>query len=47
MGSHRFYQAVKGGDATGIAKFIHLWQKKDGVWKITRVISYDHVGLRK
>jgi ketosteroid isomerase-like protein len=29
------------------AKFIHLWQKKDGVWKITRVISYDHHALAK
>jgi hypothetical protein len=26
----------------GEAKFIHVWQNKDGVWKITRVISYDH-----
>jgi hypothetical protein len=27
-------------------KFIHLWQNKDGVWKITRVISFDHQALR-
>ena len=26
----------------GEGKFIHLWQYKDGAWKITRVISYDH-----
>jgi hypothetical protein len=27
----------------GEAKFIHLWQKdKDGGWKVTRVISFDH-----
>ncbi|MGA8501656.1 MAG: hypothetical protein WB683_08925 [Candidatus Sulfotelmatobacter sp.] len=26
----------------GDAKFVMLWQNKDGVWKVTRVISYDH-----
>jgi len=31
----------------GEAKFIHLWQKKGGAWKITRVISYDHHALAK
>jgi hypothetical protein len=25
----------------GDAKFIHLWQNEDGVWKITRVVSFD------
>jgi hypothetical protein len=34
-------------EATGEAKFIRLWQNKDGAWKITRVISYDHVALKK
>jgi ketosteroid isomerase-like protein len=47
MGVHRFYQAAKGSEPTGEARFIHLWQKKDGAWKITRVISYDHVALKK
>jgi hypothetical protein len=28
---------------SGIAKFVMLWQFKDGMWSITRVISYDHV----
>lgn len=44
MGVHRFYElnTGKGKEATGIAKFIHVWQYKDGAWKITRVISYDH-----
>src|SRR5229473_1023151 len=41
MGVHRFYQ-VKGEDAVGEAKFIHLWRMKDGEWRITRVISFDH-----
>src|SRR5216684_3429443 len=43
MGVHRFHHP--GHDDTepvGEGKFIHLWQCKDGAWKITRVISYDH-----
>jgi hypothetical protein len=46
-GVHRFYQPKVSNEALGEAKFIHLWQQKDGVWKITRVISYDHVALKK
>jgi len=46
-GVHRFYQPKTGSEATGEAKFIHLWQNKDGAWRITRVISYDHVALKK
>jgi Domain of unknown function (DUF4440) len=43
IGIHRFHHP--GRDETepvGEARFIHLWQWKDGAWKITRVISYDH-----
>jgi ketosteroid isomerase-like protein len=43
MGVHRFHHP--GHDDTepvGEGKFIHLWQYKDGFWRITRVISYDH-----
>jgi ketosteroid isomerase-like protein len=43
IGVHRFHHP--GHDDTepiGEGRFIHLWQCKDGVWKITRVISYDH-----
>ena len=29
-------------DGVGDAKFVTLWQNKDGVWKVTRVISYNH-----
>ncbi len=32
----------KCGDGSGVARFTHLWQNKDGAWQITRVISYDH-----
>jgi len=34
--------AGKCGEGSGVARFTHLWQNRDGVWKITRVISYDH-----
>lgn len=48
MGVHRFHHPGADDKApVGEAKFIHLWQKKDGVWKITRVISYDHGALKK
>jgi hypothetical protein len=42
-GVHRFYQPKVSDEALGEARFIHLWQQKDGAWRITRVISYDHV----
>jgi ketosteroid isomerase-like protein len=48
MGVHRFHHP--GHDDTepvGEGKFIHLWQYKDGAWKITRVISYDHHAAAK
>ena len=48
MGVHRFHHP--GHDDTegvGEGKFIHLWQYKDGAWKITRVISYDHHSAAK
>ena len=48
MGVHCFHHP--GHDDTepvGEAKFIHLWQYKDGAWKITRVISYDHHAMAK
>lgn len=43
-GAHRFYElgAKPGSGPAGEARFVHLWQYKDGAWKITRVISYDH-----
>lgn len=43
IGVHRFHHP--GHDDTepvGEGKFVHLWQYKNGTWKITRVISYDH-----
>jgi hypothetical protein len=28
---------------SGSAKFVMLWQLREGTWSVTRVISYDHV----
>jgi hypothetical protein len=41
VGVHRFYHPKSNGP-TGEGRFITLWQWKDGAWKITRAISYDH-----
>lgn len=44
IGEHRFYVTEKGQPEklTGEAKFAHLWKLKNGEWKISRVLSYDH-----
>lgn len=41
-GEHRFHLTQKGQKEKldGIGKFVMLWQKKDGEWRISRVISY-------
>ena len=41
-GIHRFHHPGHPEYDVGDAKFIMLWQNKDGAWKVTRVISYDH-----
>ncbi|WP_089897800.1 nuclear transport factor 2 family protein [Chitinophaga arvensicola] len=43
-GEHLFYVQDKGKKerAEGLAKFTHLWILKNGAWKMTRVLSYDH-----
>lgn len=41
IGVHRFHHPGK-DDEVGEAKFINLWQNKNGVWKVTRVLSIDH-----
>jgi hypothetical protein len=40
MGVHRFVE--RGAPTSTVAKFVHLWQKKDGAWRISRVLSFDH-----
>jgi uncharacterized protein (TIGR02246 family) len=47
-GVHRFTHPGKDDvQPMGEARFTHLWQHKDGVWKITRVLSYDHRPVKK
>jgi hypothetical protein len=43
-GDHRFYVKQNGKHEylDGQAKFTHLWVLKDGEWKMSRVLSYDH-----
>jgi hypothetical protein len=42
-GVHRFHHpGHEDTESVGEGQFIHLWQYKDGAWKITRAISYDH-----
>jgi hypothetical protein len=42
IGAHTFCHMENGKQECGTFKFVHVWQKKDGKWKITRVISYGH-----
>ena len=42
IGLHQFCHQENGKNDCGTFKFVHIWQKKDGTWKLTRVISYDH-----
>jgi len=43
MGVHRFHHpGHEDTEGVGEGQFIHLSQYKDGAWKITRVMSYDH-----
>ena len=42
-GVHRFtHPGHDDTEGVGEAKFIQLWQFKDGQWLVTRIISYDH-----
>jgi hypothetical protein len=41
IGVHRFYHPKSNAPA-GEGRFIMLWRYKDGAWKITRAISFDH-----
>ncbi|MBA3342865.1 MAG: nuclear transport factor 2 family protein [Gemmatimonadaceae bacterium] len=43
-GLHRFYKRADGkpDEVTGIARFVVLWKREFGAWRMARVISYDH-----
>lgn len=40
-GEHRFCDLAT-GQCEGIAKFVMVWAKQDGAWRITSVLSYGH-----
>ena len=41
IGIHRFHHPNE-PDNVGDAKFVNIWHDDNGVWKVTRVISYEH-----
>ena len=41
IGVHRFHHPGHDNDV-GEAKFVTLWRNQNGVWKVTRVLSFDH-----
>ena len=44
MGKHTFHIKEPGKELyqTSEAEFIHLWVKEEGLWKLKRILSYDH-----
>ena len=47
IGVHRFYHTNKGESEhiSGDYKFIQLWKNEKGIWKLARIISYDHAKM--
>ncbi|MBF7090834.1 nuclear transport factor 2 family protein [Flavobacterium sp. ALJ2] len=45
---HNFYHTNKGEKEkpSGTYKFIHVWQHKNGEWRIARIISYGHDSMK-
>jgi hypothetical protein len=41
IGIHRFHHPDQ-PDNVGDAKFVTIWHDDNGIWKVTRVISYEH-----
>jgi hypothetical protein len=48
IGAHRFYHTNPGQPEklSGTYKFVHVWHYLNGQWKLARVISYGHEGMR-
>jgi hypothetical protein len=47
IGVHRFQHPGHPELSTGEAKFVTLWHYKDGSWKISRTISFDHENVKQ
>jgi hypothetical protein len=43
-GLHRFYKLLPDGkeELVEVSLFTNLWRNEKGVWKLARVLSYDH-----
>ena len=39
MGAHRFYNHQEKTGPSRFSKFVHLWHRENGMWKLARVIS--------
>ncbi len=42
IGSHTFCHVENSKQDCGTFKFVMIWREKNGVWKISRVVSYGH-----
>ena len=48
IGVHRFHHpGLKTTEPVGEARFVIIWQQRDGAWKMTRTISYGHGTMSK
>lgn len=45
IGRHRFFAAGRNEPPTGEAQFVHLVQSEGDGWRLSRVMSFDHVPL--
>ena len=46
-GVHRFYEIATNGQEmlVGIARYAHAWRREDGVWRVSRILSYEHMDV--
>ena len=42
IGEHKFCHIENGKNDCGVFQFTHIWRKVGDIWKLARVISYDH-----
>jgi hypothetical protein len=42
IGQHRFCHKENAKEECGTFKFAMVWRKSDGLWRISRVLSYGH-----
>ena len=42
IGAHRFCHTENGKVDCGTFQFMQIWRLKDGVWKVSREVSYGH-----